>query len=480
MSNIFLNGVNITHQISSESLYDRLEELKAYEGIIDYDIDRHFRLSDEQDLQYAMEGLIFDTLRTAKSGIGAASRAGKTAYKAGKRQYNRLKDRWNQIKPVIIKVIKDLGITLSNLYGKFMKYDKDYAELGKRIDSVIRYKVPLIQNNKSTIILEMFDFDPQTLSNFCKMIESYDGFVNICMNDEGLAGGSFVRPDDFIKLVQKNVNPRNGEVNSDAIRKVLDPMIQAIGNLTKNGDLTIPRALWANKKFTAPVNIPFMKKHNETREFNKNMKDTLTAANFTKQAILGQMTTVEFEPTQNAELQKFLVNGNNGGYLNIMKYFLNNKVVETTLKNSGKSIKKETDGYFKSLQNMMRELDATITKVNEVKAKNNTDGKNDITDPNYDPAAAMDKKDKEMRNKTFANSNDGAMNYEDVGNDLESIIEGYVTVCNTFFVKTASSYSSMVNGLLSASYELIGNCKTIVDRIDALSPEEVKRNNEFK
>lgn len=426
------------------------------------------------DQYYSTEGIVWDGAKLIKRTVGTVRKAGKQAYKAANTQARKIKDKWNKIKPIIVKAIKNLGITLSNMYGRFMKYDKEYLELAKKIDNVINVKVPLLGKVQTDILIDIYDININTLSNVCKMVESYEGFVSIVVNE--MMAGAFIQPPDFIKLVEKNINKSNGDVNTSNIRTALTPMVRYIGDLNAKGELTIPNYIWTNRKWYIPMNIPKMDKRNQNRDWQKNM-DNSTAAGFTKMSITGQLEEITISGDEVIKFQNLLVKSDNTGYLNIMRDFLNNRIIEQTLKKSGTSLKKETKVFFSNVDKTSSYLDEIIKKVNEAKIRsgnnndegllnqNNTPNPNTVnkasTSPDNQPQKFIDK------NKDLRSSNDGFL---ETGEDsLESLVDTYLESLTSFFTNTSSVYGSMVNGLTAASFEIIVNCKHIVDKIESIT-----------
>lgn len=444
---IYVNDISVSNLLEKRSFYDVYPEMN---------LEREFSIETLNEY-FATEGLIWDTAKTAYNIGKAAGKAGKKVYKSGKKSYRKLKDKWSKIRPLIIKAIKDLGITLTNMWGKFMHYDKDYADLAKKIDNVINVKVPLLGQTKTTVYIDMYNLDVNTLSNVCKLVESYEGFVSIVKNEKSLLGGSFIEPEDFYNLIKKNCNRRTGEFNSKNVEYDLNRMISAVGTLNERGEITIPNTIWTSRKMYVPTNIPFMKKRNERKNFQENL-DKSTAAGFTRASITGQMTELTFDPGSLSKLKDLLVKGNNTGYLQLMKSFLTNKIIENTLKKSGSSLKNETRKYFSEMDKFSVELDSLQNEMENAKNKNNA---NKSIDNTIDPSNEED-----IKNKTLKNSDDGMTSEMD--NSLEILIENYMECITNFYMNMSSIYKSMVQGLLAGSFDLIMNCKTIVDKIESI------------
>jgi len=95
------------------------------------------------DTKIGLEGLVKDVVKTTLwTAPRTASKTGKKVYKAVNRGYSDFKSKWKKvIRPLIIKVIKDIGATLERIYFKLSKLDKQYDELGKRIEYVMSHQL---------------------------------------------------------------------------------------------------------------------------------------------------------------------------------------------------------------------------------------------------------------------------------------------------------------------------------------------------
>ena len=277
---------------------------------------------------------------------------------------------------------------------------------------------------------------------------------------------TFIQPPDFIKLVERNTNMSTGEVRLNEIRSAIDPMVRAIGDLNAKGELTIPNKIWTDRKWYIPVNIPFMKKRNEKREWQKDMDNT-TAAGFTKLSITGQLEEITISGDEIDKFKDLLVKSNKTGYLNIMKDFLNNRIIEQTLKKSGSSLKKETKAFFSNLDKTSSYLDGLMKKINEAKIRsgNNDEDQSPLNQNNSSKPETVNKAstggENEVPgrltkvNKTLAGSYDGSIATAD--DSIESVVDTYLDSLTSFFMNTSSVYGSMVNGLTAASFEIIVN-----------------------
>lgn len=417
---------------------------------------------------YSTEGIIMDVAKGVKTTVSTARKAGRAGYKAIASQSRNIKSKWYKIKPIIIKAIKDLGITLSNMYGRFMKYDKDYVELGKKIDIIINSKVPLMGKSDVDILIDMYDINVDTLSNVCKMVESYQGFVSIVVNDF-IGSKNFITPENFVKLVESNININSGTGNIEKIRSSITPMVDTIGKLNSNGELTIPNKIWTDRKWYMPVNVPFAKKRNERKKWQKDL-DNSSAAGFTKNSITGQLEEITISGDNIEEFKNLLVKGKNGGYLNIMKDFLNNRIIANTLQKSGASLKKETKTFFSNLDKFSNILTDISKRYSEAQIRNNNTediNQNNTSTPNTNNTATTTPEKLINPKQKLSNSDDGSLNTAD--DSLEGIVETYIDAITSFFMNSSSVYGSMVNGLTAASFEIIVNCKHIVDKIESIN-----------
>lgn len=452
--NIFLNDIPVEDLIDERPLEESYKDM-TYENPITYNLLEQY---------YSQEGIVWDTARAIKSGISATRKAGKRGYKVVKSGMRNVKDKWNKIKPIIIKALKDLSINLSNMYGRFMKYDKDYKELALKIDKVINTKVPLLGKVKTDIYIDIYDINIDVLANVCKMVESYNGFIQIVVNE--FLGNNFVHPEDFLKLVDANINKSTGDVNTEAIRSKITKMVEGIGNMNYQGELTIPRKIWEMRKWTFVDKIPFTQKRATKKEHQENM-DSSTAAGFTKLSITGTLEELTISGERISALKDLLVKPNKTGYLNIMKDFLNNSIIEQTLKKSGSSMKKEMKEAFKKIDILSEQLSQRINEVHYLKRERNDDINNPTPGEQIKTASTGEPEYFAKSKKRLSNSDSGQIEAESEG--LEGVVDSYLNALSSFIMNTSSVYGSMVNGLTSASFDIIVNCKNIVDKIDNLT-----------
>lgn len=467
--NIYLNDVPIEDLIDNRPLEESYKDM-SFVTPIAYNILEQY---------YSTEGIVWDTARAIKSGVKLTRQAGKKAYSMSKRSYRNLKDKWNKIKPIIVKSLKDLAINLSNMYGRFMKYDKDYAELAKRIDSVINTKVPLLGQIKTDIYIDIYDINIDVLAGVCKMVESYQGFIEIVVNE--FMGRNFLTPEEFLKLVDSNINRNTGEVNVDRIRSQIDTMVKGIGNMNYQGELSIPKKIWESRKWSIS-GIPSAISKRSQRKDNKKAMDNSTAAGFTKLGITGSMEELTISGEDMPKFKNLLVKPNKTGYLNIMKDFLNNRIIEQTLKKSGSSMKKEIKEAFKSLDTLSDQLNKRIAFVEDIKNRNSNDEESDLNNRRREgeqikTASTGEPQFFKRTNKNLSNSDSGQMDVDE--DSLDGVVESYLNAMSSFIMNTSSVYGSMVNGLTSASFDIIVNCKNIVDKIDSLASVS-SSNSEYK
>ena len=459
-----LNNIPVQDIVDNRSLYDSYPDM-------DFELDVPYNILEQY---YSQEGLVWDVAKGLKSGVSAVRKAGRSGYRMMKTGHRNLKDKWNKIKPIIIKALKDLGINLYNMYGRFMKYSKDYEELGKRIDNVIQTKVPLLSSNKDIdILIDMYDINVNNLSNICKTVESYGDFLALV--DNNLLDNSFIEPKDFVKLVESNVNKSTGEVRTEAIRSKLQKMTEAIGELNSHGEMTIPEAIYRERKWVMPNGVPFTDKRSKRKEINEKMDDS-TVAGFVKLSITGHLEELTISGENIDEFKKLLVGNSKNGYLHIMKDFLNNRIIENTLKKSGSTMKKETREFYNIFNRSIDMLNKILEDT--YKAKANRTPEEDMSSRDQEDPRAYRASTGELqrivnnKNKKLSNTDDG--NIEAETDSLDALIDSYSETMTSFFINTSTVYASMVNGLTAASFEIIVNCKNIVDKIESLSSTNKK------
>ena len=473
---ICIDGLSLD-QYHKSSFMEEFNLFLENQQFIDYNEsdDLIVPLIDETDI--AMEdNMVWDIVKGGYRVTKGAIKMGAKGYQAANRQWGNVKNRWADIKPRILKLVREFGQSLQNLWHKFMKYDEKYKELGQKIQQVIQFSInSLTELPPVTFNYHIFNVD--ILLAILDYIKSYDVFFNEIFDSKigivdnnsklglGKADGAYQTARDAIAKNDK-----------DTLNAICQELSQVIANLSDGGDATIIRKFmtakgWAGKFLW--MNYSSDNILNQTSR-ERSDKNNISASEYVKAVILGEAVTKSYTSQNLQEFKNDMV-GNNG-FLKLVASMVNNNVLSGALKSSGGSIKKETDKmmkYFNDLMQQAQQLAAKDLSAKQQAQQQNNPEANLKTNSAQTTAErnatknGLDGTGMKAQAPEFASlSGDGDIPDEAGTMTADKLAELYVRNMTILFTKVAATYQMIIKGMLAATYEIISEADQITYTID--------------
>lgn len=396
--------------ISLESDCNRLEELTSM-------FDR--ALSDS--FTYGTEGILLDTVKTAYKVPKEAGKLGKTMYKGVNKQYNNAKNKWKtKYKPLLVKIIKEMGAVLQSMFAKFSKLGNRYHVLGQKITHIRKFTLNQIGTLPSGVNVKLHDFEAYVLKGYIEVIADYKVYYQSVL--ESLAP-DYVTPEDLVRHI-KSKNVREVDRASKSIS-------EAIGSINEYGEITIPWRMFKDRRYGS-----FFKSLINWKPSKDDMKGSLS--DFVKRTILSKEVEYTFEVNDGDKLKQL-----GDGYLKIVESILNNKVLENALNTGGTSIKSTT-------KELVEELDQVSNNMNAVPETSDSNNEND--ESNKDPEAKVDQ-----------------------GDPMNNSLDSYIMNTNNMINKVSIAYTGVVRGTLGAMFDIISETEFLVSIIENSAGKEMKK-----
>lgn len=404
------------------------------------------------------EGLVTDMVVGGYKATKGVVNAGIKTYQGVSKGWSSIKTTWINNRPAIIKMIKDFGMSLQDMWAKFMKYEETYNELGGKIDQVLKFTIPQM-GSIPNMTLYWHDFDAMKLKQMTVVLSSYKSFYDAIVNSNVMKG-KYISPEEMRNLV-------SGIRNEQDVQKLADRLAQyseAIGELNSGGDLGFIKALDASFNWGLFGWFGAISK--------KDAKNA-SLASVIKMSILGEQLKKTYSSDQKDTFVRDLAGG--ASLLNVVGSFLNNKVLADALKKGGPSVKTETDKMIKYLDQIMKEgivkdKREEAQKEAEARAKERADKAKAEQE-----AKAQDEKEKKAEGgpsieipqfDTYGNQ-EGGVEQQEEGLNLDKLLEMYTQNQVLFFGKIGNGYGALMRGILSASYEIIGETSRVVSIIES-------------
>lgn len=429
-------------------------------------------LIDDEDL--AMEdSMAWDMVKGAWKGTKGTIKAGVKGYGEVNRQWTKAKNRWADIKPRILKMVREFGQSLQNLWHKYMKYDQKYKELGQKIQQIIRFSVTSL-TELPPVTFNYHHFNVKALLDTLEYIKSYDVFFNTVFDPSKNIFGSTSKlglgqADKAYTIPMTAIE--NG--NLQELQSICDELSQVIANLSDAGDVTI-----VQKLFTALGYKPglfFNKSSDKLLNANQReqvAKNEYSASEYTKLIILGEQITKTYN---NENLQEFKTDMvGNGGFLQLVASMVNNNVLSGALRSSGETVKKETDKMMKAFNEIMQKAEKKASENAAAKAKAeaesqaNTQSQNNV-DANLKTNSAQTTAERNNAGKTpeFKSLGDEGDIEEGAGTmTIDGLAELYTRNMTILFTKIAATYQMIIKGVLAATYQIISEADEITYLIE--------------
>lgn len=418
---------------------------------------------DETQNDVAMEdSLAVDMIKGGWRASRGLYRAGTKSIDTVNREWTKLKNRWSDIRPRIMKLVREFGQSLQNMWHKYLQYDKKYKELGMKIQQVIQYSIRSLTDLPS-ITLRYHQFNVETLKDILTYMGNYDLFWDEVMRACGgtaLLGEKNNKFQYATKVIQAPNIPELKRLNTQ--------LSELVANLSNGGDATIIRNIMTNRGNGGSIlginRTADRLLDKETRkESNQN---NLNATEYLKLAILSQEQIKSYN-SSNVEQFKQDMTGPDG-FLNLVASMVNNDVLSGALKSSGKTVKTETDKMMKWFDEIMStarkhdENNAAKEQANQNNPGINaaTQQKSSVLNKNSDGTGMPDKPE-------FNSMNEKSDISDEAGQEsITSLTEMFVRNMTVIFTKTAAAYQSVVKGVLAATYQIISEADQIISIIE--------------
>lgn len=441
--NIKINGISLEQYNNTTSF----EELK----IVIENFDPNWCLSLE-------DSIMGDMIKGAMKGTGTIVKTGIKGVRAADKVWAGAKTKWAEIKPKLIKLVKDFGIMLSNMWGKFMSYDAKYTELGQKINDLLQFTINQMQDMPS-VTLYYHEFNARALKDLLEVIVTDYGEFSSIVKKLGFFNNNFLEPEEMAKLI---VDGNTAEIESR-----LEDFSKGIAKMNANGEQTIIEAI--NKKFGWRL---FDNLSPDNAE--KFRKKDLGLSELVKLGILNKEIKKSYNSEMKQEFVNDMVGNNRTGFLNLVASILNNKVLEDALKKGGPSVKKETDKMIKYLENVMKQAEVIEKReaVKEAKREKEEKDRERLEAERERKREEIEKRQSEGGFNTVEMpqfdryGGDEAMS-SSADRDINDYAEMYMQNAMLFFTKLGNNYGSVVRGILSASYEIISEASSIVAIIES-------------
>lgn len=462
--------------------------------------------------------IVWDTVKLAGKATKFGIKSVRKAHKAGYRQINNLKLNWNQkIKPLLIKILREFQVQLQIMWGKFRKYDKLYVKLGQEINTVMKVYGRQLEQLPS-VTLYYHQFNGQMLRGFAEIIASYEAFMGAIKSSPDLFNGNFVEPQQFAEFVKSN--------DISKAKNAVDNMSAGMQKMNERGDLSIAYAMMNdstsdNGAWSKIKN--FFRGEDNDRLIRVAIKNKTPLVQFVQIVILRNEMQVAYS---NKNVDKFKTNflDRNDSYLPVLATILNRKVLQTVLERGASTIKKETNEDLKTMEEIMSNAQSTLDKKNREAQQNENRMKTDeeknidkrqsdaVTGNGNDPL----KEEADNREKDTKNMKDGSLSdtptfYDlflseglEAGNDeffetkkdmsgadnssssnnqsndnnnnndpdgtpaelgMAELCAAYAQTYSIFMSKCTAGYSSIVKGVLAATFTLCKEADSIINTI---------------
>lgn len=397
----FSEIVNFKDLASSvESDCRRLEELAEMLSFI------------EHDDFIGMEGILMDTVKTVGwSAPRKAAKMGGQAYGHINKSYKSMKNKWTTYyKPLLVKIIKEMGAVLQGIYAKFTKLGKRYTALGEKVNQMLKYGIEQVGTLPAGTILTLHDFEAYVMKGYIEIIADYGNFYESLLSQ---LASDYIKPEEVVKAL-KSKNIRKVEDASKSISS-------AISSVNKYGEITIPWLVFKDNRYAS-----FFKSLYNWKPSKDDMKGSLS--DFVKRTILGKKMDYKLDVNDGGKF-KTIANG----YLKIMASILNNKVLEESLNSGGRSIKEATKTLVSDLDQVSNAM-VVDTPVENTEEEGNTKDPNAKVNDNADPT--------------------------------NSILDSYVQNTNNMITKSSTAYTGIVRGVLGAMFDLVAETELIINIIE--------------
>ncbi|MGL5766445.1 MAG: hypothetical protein ACRCX8_12485 [Sarcina sp.] len=394
--------------VSLENDCNRLEELsRMFDGVLN------------NSFTVGTEGILLDTVKTAYRVPKEAGKMGKKAYSGLNKQYRNMKNKWKtQYKPLLVKIIKEMGAVLQSMFAKFSKLGSRYHALGQKITHIRKFTLNQIGTLPSGVNIKLHDFEAYVLKGYIEVIADYKVYYEAVLDS---LAPDYVKPEDIVRHIKSK--------NIREIEKASKSISEAIGSINEFGEITIPWKMFKDRRYGS-----FFKSLINWKPSKDDMKGSLS--DFVKRTILSKEVDYTFEVNDGDKLKQL-----GEGYLKVVESILNNKVLENALNTGGTSIKSATKELVEDLDQVSNNMNAT--------AESNDDNNDESR---KDPEAKVSQ-----------------------GDPMDNALDSYVMNTNNMINKVSVAYTGIVRGTLSAMFDIIAETEFLVNIIENSAGKEMNK-----
>lgn len=412
------------------------------------------------------DSIVGDLIVGSYKGTKLAIKGGVKAYGAISKGWSGVKTQWINNRPQMLKMIKDFGLNLQDMWAKYMQYDTKYVELGKEINQILKFTIPQM-GDIPNINLFWHDFNAKMLKDMLDTVSSYKTFHDSVVNSS-MFKNRYISGEDMLEMVRGANSPEAIQ----EIAKRLELYSNAIGELNNAGEAGFIKLL---------DSIYHWNLYGIFSGYNAKKDVGVPVAEIVKRAILGEQQNKSYKSGMKQQFVNDLANGG-GSFLNVLSSFLNNEVLTNALKKGGPSVRTETDKMIKYFDQIMKQAEILEKRRD---AKEQEEEKRKAREEQQQ--ADKERRESEERDKAD-NVGSGVQfpSFDNIGgtsdtndknaadpNNLDNLMEMYTQNQVLFFAKLGNAYGGIIRGILSASYEIIGEASNIVSIVQT-SASKVK------
>lgn len=475
---ICINGLSMEQYKNTSSF----EEFYIYLESLDYMSDREIQEyldSDYDTVAMEDDSLIKDMVKGAYKGTKYAVKTGVKAYKTANKEWGRAKNKWVIMKPKIMKLVRDFGQTLQNVWHKYMQYDQKYKELGQKIQQIIQFSIKAV-TDLPAIELYWHNFNVELLKDLLDILKDYGSFFDKVLSPDakmfnassllskGTAGFS-----QLADLITSN--------NVEGLKFEVNELSQTLAKLSVDGDITILRNIMNLKRYQNTI-MGWLLNQKVENLLDENAMErfkgkNISGSEFVKACILGVEMHNTYSNQNIGTFRDEMVNGSKGkpGFLTLVASMLNNNVLSGALKSSGATTKKQTDLLIKFFNDSMKEAEthaADMAKEKEAadqKAQKEAEESKRESQLKSNSAKPVDEETGMPQGPEYKSlSEDSDVNEEDTSaDDISSLTEYLVRNMTLMFTKISTSYQQLMKGILAATYQIISEADAAVSVIES-------------
>lgn len=458
--NVKVGGISLEQYSSTNCRFEELQYALENVQIMPYD---YFDFLGQE------AGILGSMIKGSVKGTVGAVRTGVKGAKLVKKGINQgstsIKNLWAKIKPQLIQLLKMFGNALTDMWNKFMQYDKQYKELGKKINNIVQYSINQMQHMPSVTVY-YHKFNAILLKELIDLVANFTNFF-VTLTTKTSKGDPGVFENEVCADMEQMSNLiKTGKV--DEFRRQTQIFANGIQKFNSYGELTIPVVLDKLYRWNVSKNLP-----SDMRKLAESNK--LSISDYFKAAILGEQIEASYSDENKDEFIEDMT-GNNDSFLRLVQSILNNEILADALKKGGASTKKATDAMVKLAEKIMKEAEVKervdedkrqreeAAKARETQLKQASNNmKQNMPGGKYDKEAT----DIVEKGQQFGKLGDNVEAAQGEGETLADTVGNYTKNYIMLINKISSAYANMVRGILSATYVIISEAGSVCSTIEA-------------